>query len=127
MQSSSRGRAPRGEEPPARRNPLPGGNEAFTCAKCGASVRPLRNGSVRNHCPQCLWSLHVDRVPGDRAEACGGLMRPIGIQGTTASGWTIIFRCERCGAERRNRAAEDDPEQPDSWDVLVALSSKEYQ
>jgi hypothetical protein len=114
------------EEPgaPERKNPLPGGNEAFVCRVCGASVRPLRNGSIRNHCPECLWSLHVDRVPGDRAEECVGPMRPIGLEGGAGTGWTIVFRCERCGAERRNRAAEDDPEQPDRWDRLVELSSR---
>jgi hypothetical protein len=107
-----------------RKNPLPGGNEPFTCIRCGASVKPLRNGSIRNHCPECLWSLHVDRVPGDRSEACRGPMRPIGIEGSSGAGWTILFRCERCGAERRNRAAEDDPEAPDRWERLIELSSR---
>jgi hypothetical protein len=122
--ASSPDRRGRPEDAPGeRRNPLPGGNEPFTCQRCGASVRPLRNGSIRNHCPECLWSLHVDRVPGDRAEGCNGLLRPVGIEGSAAAGWTILFRCERCGAQRRNRAAADDPEQPDRWDVLVELSS----
>ncbi len=111
-------------EPQARKNPLPGGNEEFTCLRCGAPVRPLKNGSIRNHCPECLWSLHVDRVPGDRAEGCGGLLQPVGLEGSPSAGFTIVFRCERCGAERRNRAADDDPEQPDRWEVLVELSGR---
>jgi hypothetical protein len=113
-----------GTDLPARRNPLPGGNDAFDCVRCGAAVKPLSNGSVRNHCPECLWSLHVDRVPGDRAEACGGLLRPTGLLGSAAAGWTIVFRCESCGAERRNRAADDDPIQPDRWESLVELSAR---
>jgi RNHCP domain-containing protein len=107
-----------------RRNPLPGGNEGFQCRSCGAEVRPLANGSVRNHCPECLCSLHVDRVPGDRAEACAGLQRAVGLSGGPSTGWTILFRCERCGCERRNRAADDDPVQPDRWDLLVELSTR---
>jgi hypothetical protein len=106
-----------------RKNLLPGGNDPFTCRFCGARVRPLRNGSTRNHCPECLWSLHVDRVPGDRAEQCGGPMKPLGLQGSSAEGWTITFRCLHCGALRRNRAAHDDPEQPDRWELLVELST----
>ena len=106
-----------------RKNPLPGGNEPFLCLRCGIQVEPLRNGTIRNHCPGCLWSLHVDRVPGDRAESCGGLMRPVGIEGSASRGWSIHFCCERCGAERRNRASTDDPVQPDRWDLLVALST----
>lgn len=26
----------------------------------------------RNHCPNCLYSLHVDIEPGDRESECGG-------------------------------------------------------
>jgi hypothetical protein len=85
-------------------------------------VRALARGSVRNHCPACLWSRHVDRVPGDRAEPCGGLMAPVKLLGASASGWTIVHRCLACGFERANRAALDDPEQPDDWDALRALA-----
>lgn len=107
-----------------RKNPLPGGNQAFTCRCCGERVQPLQNGSVRNHCPECLWSLHVDRVPGDRAEGCGGSMEPVGLEGSASAGFSIIFRCLRCGATRKNRAAHDDPVQPDRWEALVALSAR---
>jgi hypothetical protein len=87
-------------------------------------VEPLKNGSPRNHCPECLWSLHVDRVPGDRAESCGGEMEPVELEGSSAAGFTIVFRCRRCGAVRRNRAAHDDPVQPDRWEALIALSQR---
>ena len=106
-----------------RKNPYPGGNDPFTCLHCGAAVRPLAGGGARNHCPECLWSLHVDRVPGDRAEPCGGLMSPVGLQGSSTKGWKITFRCLRCGAQRQNHTAQDDPRQPDRWDLLVSLST----
>lgn len=100
-------------------------NEGFLCVHCGAEVRPLGNGSVRNHCPVCLWSLHVDENPGDRASDCGGPLEPVGVDHHPKKGWVIVHRCHACGAERRNKAALDDPEQPDDYDVLVALSAAE--
>jgi len=106
-----------------RKNLVPGGNEAFACLRCGASVKPLRNGTVRNHCPECLWSLHVDRVPGDRAERCGSLMQPVALEGSPTAGFDIVFRCTGCGAVRRNRSSEDDPAQPDRWEALTDLST----
>ncbi|MFJ8519606.1 RNHCP domain-containing protein [Lysinibacillus xylanilyticus] len=55
-------------------------NIAFQCENCGTIVEP--NGSFRNHCPNCLFSKHMDNVPGDRASTCKGLMRPIGVDYT---------------------------------------------
>ena len=41
--------------------------ESFTCKVCGRLVTPGGAGSDhRNHCPNCLSSLHVDIEPGDR-------------------------------------------------------------
>ena len=108
----------------ARRFTVQGTNNAFTCAHCGAQVQPLRNGSVRNHCPACLHSRHVDVQPGDRASDCGGVMAPVGIEQSGKKGWVIVHRCLKCGHTGRNRAALDDPAQPDSWDVMVALSRR---
>jgi hypothetical protein len=87
-------------------------------------VQPLLNGSFRSHCPECLWSLHVDRVPGDRASSCGGLMRPTAVEGSPSRGWQIIHVCSTCGFRRRNKTAEDDPRQPDSWDRIVEISAR---
>lgn len=50
-------------------------DSGFVCAHCGKKVEPLGYTS-RNHCPFCLWSLHVDENPGDRACECGGEMEP---------------------------------------------------
>lgn len=108
----------------ARRFTVQGTNNAFTCANCGAQVRPLENGSVRNHCPACLHSLHVDIQPGDRASDCHGVMVPVGVEQSGKKGWIIVYRCRKCGLTGRNKAALDDPEQPDSWDALVRLSTR---
>jgi len=107
-----------------RRFTVQGTNEPFTCAHCGASVRPLRNGSVRNHCPVCLWSLHVDVNPGDRANACRAPMEPVGVEHTAKKGWVILHRCTACAFVGRNKAALDDPEQPDHYDEIVRLSTR---
>ncbi len=102
-----------------------GTNTAFVCQHCGLEVQPLQNGSVRNHCPGCLHSLHLDIFPGDRAADCGGLMVPVGVEQHPKKGWMILHRCALCGFEGRNKAALDDPQQPDSYDALLAVSSRE--
>ncbi len=97
-------------------------NQGFVCANCGLKVLPLTNGSYRNHCPQCLHSLHVDQVPGDRASDCGGLMRPVGLKYCGAKGYQIVHRCVVCGAVRANEVAECTT-QPDSIDALIGICS----
>ena len=52
----------------------------FVCSHCGRPVTPDPDGtSHRNHCPWCLYSLHLDILPGDRASRCGVLMEPVAI------------------------------------------------
>ena len=44
-----------------------GCSDSFTCKVCGRLVVPTGAGSIhRNHCPNCLSSLHLDIEPGDR-------------------------------------------------------------
>ena len=88
--------------------------EDFTCERCKAEV--VGNGYT-NHCPQCLWSKHVDVSPGDRAHLCGGMMRPIALEGTSPN-YTIVHECTVCGAQRRIGATKGD-----SASALVALAS----
>ena len=85
-------------------------NTGFICAYCGAKVSPLTNGSYRNHCPFCLYSLHIDNLPGDRANSCYGMMKPVGVNYTGKKGWQIFHQCQKCGAEKLNRTAPDDIE-----------------
>ena len=83
--------------------------ETFTCCRCGREVVPSGAGSNhRNHCPNCLYSLHVDVIPGDRASDCGGHMEPIAVWVRYHGEWAIIHRCVRCGALSSNRIAADD-------------------
>lgn len=54
--------------------------ESFTCRNCGYPVVPAGAGSDhRNHCPNCLCSVHLDIEPGDRESDCGGLMEPVAV------------------------------------------------
>ena len=84
-------------------------NEVFRCKKCGRDVFPDGAGSDhRNHCPNCLTSLHVDDRPGDRASDCGGQMEPIAVWVKKNGEWSIIHKCRMCGKIAANRIAADD-------------------
>ena len=86
-------------------------NESFICRHCGATVPPIESGgSQRNHCPLCLYSLHVDLRTGDRRCGCRGEMEPIGIWVKRSGEWALIHRCIKCGFIRTNRIAADDNE-----------------
>lgn len=83
--------------------------DTFSCKVCGRLTVPEGAGSNhRNHCPNCLSSLHVDDDPGDRASDCGGIMEPIGVWVRKDGEWAIIHRCKRCGKLASNRIAADD-------------------
>ena len=59
----------------------------------------------RNHCPNCLTSLHLDNEPGDRAADCGGQMEPVAVWVRKGGEWAIIHRCRLCGKLASNRIA----------------------
>ena len=89
--------------------------EDFVCENCRFSV----NGNgYTNHCPNCLWSKHVDINPGDRQATCGGLMEPIGVSVKNHS-YSIIHQCTKCGKRIPNKASADD-----NRDVIIQLSSR---
>ncbi len=78
----------------------------------------VKGTGYTNHCPNCLFSLHVDKeVPGDRLSNCGGLMEPIGVDMKHGQN-IIIHRCQKCGKEMRNKASEKD-----NLEAILKLSS----
>ena len=83
--------------------------ESFVCRNCGRLVVSAGAGSDhRNHCPNCLCSMHVDIEPGDRESDCGSLMDPFPVWGRKTGEWAMIPRCRRCGQMSSNRIAADD-------------------
>lgn len=88
--------------------------ENFTCAHCGAMV--FGNGYT-NHCPKCLWSRHVDNLPGDRAATCGGMMAPVAVI-SDGDGFIITHRCIQCGHTRRQHTSPND-----DIDAIIAISA----
>ena len=81
--------------------------EDFTCAHCGATNA---GDGFTNHCAVCLYSQHVDVYPGDRADLCGGMMRPVSVHKSRGR-WKLTHECERCGFTRANYAR---PEETDA-------------
>jgi hypothetical protein len=86
--------------------------EDFVCEHCGIHVS---GDGYTNHCPGCLWSKHVDVAPGDRAAVCGGLMKPVMIEGSSPE-YVITHQCTACEHTRRNKVQRED-----SQDALLAL------
>ena len=91
-------------------------DEEFVCKHCGKKVSKLGYTS-RDHCPYCLYSKHVDNMPGDREEECKGLLKPVQVELDSKKGYVIIYKCEKCGAIRKNKAAVDDDK-----DLLIKLT-----
>ncbi len=83
-------------------------NESFVCKVCGFPVNPGGGTEHRNHCPNCLSSIHLDEDPGDRESECRGIMEPVGVWVRRGGEWAIIHRCKRCGVINSNRVAADD-------------------
>lgn len=84
-------------------------NDIFICKACGREVIPEgAGGGHRNHCPNCLMSLHLDNTPGDRSADCGGHMEPIAVWVKNNGEWSILHRCRQCGKISANRIAADD-------------------
>lgn len=78
--------------------------EDFVCAHCGT---PVEGNGYTNHCPNCLYSMHVDVQPGDRLATCQGLMAPVRVE-PGKEGYKILHRCNLCGYEKRNQSAPED-------------------
>ena len=82
----------------------------FRCGHCGLDVSTRAVGTAhRNHCPNCLWSRHLDDDrPGDRDAECGSLMEPIAISVRGDGEWILVHRCGGCDELHLNRSSGDD-------------------
>ena len=81
-------------------------DEEFICKQCGRKVHKL-GYTARDHCPYCLYSLHVDKNPGDRKNNCHGLLEPIGIEKFKDT-YKILYCCKKCKKSHKNIMAKDD-------------------
>lgn len=90
-------------------------DESFTCENCGKTIEPLVY-SARDHCPYCLFSKHVDILPGDRANECHGLLEPIKIE-KFKNTYKIIYKCQNCHQTHKNIMANDD-----DMNIIIELS-----
>ncbi len=95
----------RTEEAQKRSNPIHR-NEKFDCLYCQKEV-PYCSTKIRDHCPFCLRSLHVDITPGDRAADCGGILEPSSFF-LTGGILYIEYVCVQCQYEYRIRAHPED-------------------
>ena len=86
--------------------------ENFICDNCKEEI--LGNGYT-NHCPNCLWSKHVDRNPGDRLSNCLGMMQPIGLR-KKAGQLAIIHKCLSCNMLKPNKVSLND-ERSRLWEL----------
>lgn len=94
-------------------------NESFVCQNCDHN-NPPQEGSCRNHCRKCLYSLHVDKEnPGDRQSICKSPMAPVSAKHSGKKGWMIIHKCLKCSKEIPNKAAEDD-----DFDQIIKLTNE---
>ncbi|EKE00214.1 MAG: hypothetical protein ACD_22C00075G0002 [uncultured bacterium] len=96
-------------------------DSTFICVNCGKSVSLVAPGTHnRNHCPFCLYSLHVDNEVGDRTSTCLGLMVPTGKMLKPDGEEVLVHKCEKCGFVRKNRVAgDDDIKKVDNLPVLL--------
>lgn len=92
-------------------------DDNFICENCEKRVEKLGYTS-RDHCPFCLYSKHVDINPGDRANKCKGLLKPIGIEKFKDS-YKIIYECQKCNKIHKNIIANDD-----DFNLIIDLSTK---
>jgi len=90
-------------------------DESFICENCQRNVEKL-NYTARDHCPYCLYSKHVDIMPGDRKNLCKGLLKPVTIEKFKDT-YKIVYKCQKCGDIHRNIMANDD-----DMNLIIELS-----
>ena len=97
-----------------RKNFLVPEQEPYICGNCGIEIM---GGRYNNHCPQCLWSQHVDdKIPGDRSSDCQGMMKPVGVFQKKGK-WRIKQECTKC---EHTFIIDSSPE--DDFSIIIELS-----
>ncbi len=95
-------------------------NESFICENCSKKVEKWNFWEIRNHCPYCLYSKHLDKdFPWDRKSECFWIMKPIWIDYKKNKWFMIKHKCQKCDKEILNKLASDD-----NIDVYNQLSKK---
>jgi Zn finger protein HypA/HybF involved in hydrogenase expression len=89
--------------------------EDFVCEYCGFNVS---GSGYTNHCPKCLYSKHVDINPGDRMNACGGTMEPVGVEFVRGD-YILIHQCQKCGQQKRNKISP-----ADDFNAVILLAKR---
>lgn len=89
--------------------------ENFTCENCQTEVTGT---GYTNHCPQCLFSKHVDIFPGDRLDDCGGLMEPVAVE-KEGSKYVLTHKCTLCNYTKNNKVEDED-----NFDEVVKVSKR---
>ena len=107
--------------------------EDFVCKNPDASFKRWSGGRLErrpcntkvkgdgytNHCPDCLWSRHVDVFPGDRAEKCGGMMEPVRVE-KKGREWSVIHKCQKCDAQKINKVSKED-----NFNIVLKIASSD--
>ena len=91
--------------------------EDFICRNCAFLVK---GNGYTNHCPECLWSKHVDISPGDRKEKCGGMMEPVDVIKMRGD-YSITHRCVKCGFQKQNKAVKED-----NFQMIIQISAENF-
>lgn len=91
--------------------------EDFECENCHTQVK---GNGYTDHCPNCLYSKHVDINPGDRASTCQGMMIPTAVE-VKRDGYKIHYKCKKCGYTHNVKSSPDD-----NFEKILELVKKPF-
>ena len=94
-------------------------NESFVCINCNKKVKS-HPSSCRDHCNHCLFGLHVDVDPGDRASNCKGILEPVGIRKKNGKE-QIVYKCGKCKELRYCKISPDD-----NFEIILNLTLVDF-
>lgn len=103
-------------------------DSGFVCSHCGREVEPLGYSS-RNHCPYCLWSLHLDETPVTALRNAAVRWSRFPQSPIRRRAMSSPHRCTKCGAVRRCRAALGDSKTSavtDDVELIIKLTVHEF-